>query len=75
MFEPYRNRVIKGIAFVMALLIVASHIFLSDTAAAAGKGDSGETAFLSENYSDVYLETHTGVMVAAEAEAAANSDN
>ena len=54
MFEPYRNRVIKGIAFVMALLIVASHI---------------------ENYSDVYLETHTGVMVAAEAEAAANSDN
>jgi hypothetical protein len=74
MFEPYRNRVIKGIAFVMALLIVASHIFLSDTAA-AGTGDSGETAFLSENYSDVYLETHTGVMVAAEAEAAANSDN
>ena len=29
MFEPYRNRVIKGIAFVMALLIVASHMFVS----------------------------------------------
>lgn len=37
MFESYSNRVIKGIAFVMALLIVASHIFLSDTAAAAGE--------------------------------------
>ncbi len=59
MFESYRSRGIKGIAFVMAILIAASLIFLSETAEAAGAGDSSETAFLSEKGVRIGVEEST----------------